>query len=155
MIKTDTARAVQGIASWKGPLFISSLIIKVKAESILQNSCVSVKHANLGSIHVFVASFIAHSDRHTHALNTHSHPTTHTHTQKSHTQDPYESKTFLSAQVQAHPPNRGVCTFIHGLFFGIWLLYNYQPRTCWAFFFPLKYAALSFQHCFGTQRIVI
>lgn len=56
---------------------------------------------------------------------------THTHTQAgetSHTQDPCESKTFLSAQVQARPPNRGVCTFIHGLFFGIWLLYNYQPR---------------------------
>lgn len=46
---------------------------------------------------------------------------------------PCESKTFHSAQVQAHPPNRGVCTFIHGPFFGIWQLYNYQSSTCRAF----------------------
>ena len=80
-----------------------------------------------------------HTHTHTHTevrmcltlIVTFNHTLTHT---KSHTQDPCESKTFLSAQVQAHPPNRGVCTFIHGPFFGIWLLYNYQPRTCWALF---------------------
>lgn len=58
---------------------------------------------------------------------------THTHTY-IHTELPCESKTFHSAQVQAHPPNRGVCTFIHGPFFGIWQLYNYQSSTCRAFF---------------------
>lgn len=73
-----------------------------------------------------------HSHTHSH-IQPHTPTYTHTHT-KSHTQDPCESKTFLSAQVQAHPPNRGVCTFIHGPFFGIWLLYNYQPSACWAFF---------------------
>lgn len=52
----------------------------------------------------------------------------------THTELPCESKTFHSAQVQAHPPNRGVCTFIHGPFFGIWQLYNYQSSTCRAFF---------------------
>lgn len=64
---------------------------------------------------------------------------THTHThagEMSHAQDPCESKTFLSAQVQAHPPNRGVCTFIHGPFFGIWLLYTYQPRCLLGPFCP-------------------
>lgn len=60
---------------------------------------------------------------------------THTRTRKhTHTKLPCESKTFHSAQVQAHPPNRGVCTFIHGPFFGIWQLYNYQSSTCRAFF---------------------
>lgn len=53
---------------------------------------------------------------------------------RAHTQLPCESKTFHSAQVQTHPPNRGVCTFIHGPFFGIWQLYNYQSSTCRAFF---------------------
>ena len=61
-------------------------------------------------------SFTAHSCTHT-LRHPHSHiqPHTHTHTH-THTQDPCESKTFLSAQVQAHPPNRGVCAFIHGAF---------------------------------------
>ena len=82
----------------------------------------------------------AHAKSDTNALNPQSNTTTYTHS-LTHTQDPCESKTFLSAQVQAHPPNRGVCTFIHGPFFGIWLLYNYQPSTCWAFF-SLHYIVL-------------
>lgn len=60
-----------------------------------------------------------------------THTCTRTH---AHGRLPCESKTFHSAQVQAHPPNRGVCTFIHGPFFGIWQLYNYQSSTCRAFF---------------------
>lgn len=66
----------------------------------MSNSFAYLEHNNQGSVRIVIQCFTAHSY-------------THSHTQP-HTQDPCESKTFLSAQVQAHPPNRGVCILFIG-----------------------------------------
>lgn len=89
---------------------------------------------------IYSCRALLHTQPHTHALNPHSHTQTDTHTE-SHTQDPCESKTFLSAQVQARPPNRGVCTFIHGpsLEYGCFITIS---LVLVGPFFPLYYIVL-------------